>query len=85
MKVGKKKKARILKQKNGPQAYLAESMYVGTKRHFWAVVAGFAVSVEHSPKKAKETWRQWNASAWQKKTTPTKGENHEQVEPHSQA
>lgn len=65
----KKKQARILKKKTGPKAYLAESMYVGTRRHFWAVVAGFAVSVEHSPKKAKETWRAWNAAAWQKKVT----------------
>ena len=79
----KKKKARILKQKNGPAAYLAESMYVGTKRHFWAVVAGFAVSVEHSPKKAKETWRAWNASKWQKKTSQPKGLTNEQIEPQS--
>lgn len=63
----KKKKARILKQKKGPVATLAESMYVGTKRHFWVVLSGFSVSVDHSPKKAKETWRNLNASAWQKK------------------
>ena len=63
----KKKDVRILKQKNGPSCYLAESMYVGTRRHFWVVVSGFAVSVEHSPKKAKATWRVWNAAAWQKK------------------
>lgn len=63
----RKKQARILRQKNGPTARMAESMYIGTRKHFWAVVAGFAVSVEHSPKKAKETWRAWNAAEWQKK------------------
>lgn len=65
----KKKQARILKQKNGPSAYLAESMYVGTRRHFWAVVGPVGISVEHSPKKAKATWRAWNATAWQKKVS----------------
>uniref|UniRef100_A0AAU6W0U1 Uncharacterized protein n=1 Tax=Pseudomonas phage Nican01 TaxID=3138540 RepID=A0AAU6W0U1_9CAUD len=63
----RKKEARILRQKEGPSARMAESMYIGTRRHFWVVMSGFALAVEHSPKKAKATWRAWNAAAWQKK------------------
>jgi hypothetical protein len=66
----KKKEARILKQKNGPVAGLAESRYIGTRRHFWVVLSGFSVHVCHSPKEAKAAWRKINASGWQKKVTP---------------
>ena len=63
----KKKDVRILKQKNGPSCYLAESMYVGTRRHFWVILGSVGLRVCHSPKEAKRVYRAWNAHAWQKK------------------
>lgn len=66
----KKKNVRILKQKSGPVARMAESRYVGSGKHFWAVVSGFSVHVCHSPKEAKAVWRQLNAREWQKKVMP---------------
>lgn len=63
----KKKDVRILKKKTGPVCYLAESMYVDTRRHFWVIFSGFGLRVTHSPKEAKEIYRAWNASEWQKK------------------
>jgi hypothetical protein len=65
----KKKDVRILKRKNGPSCYMAESMYVGTRRHFWVILSGFSLKVCHTPKEAKATFRSWNANAWQKKVT----------------
>jgi hypothetical protein len=65
----KKKDVRILKKKIGPVAHLGESMYVGTKRHFWVVYGNVGIQVTRSPKEAKAAWRIWNAAAWQKKVT----------------
>jgi hypothetical protein len=65
-----KTQSRILKKKNGPVAVLAESTYIGTKRHFWVVLSGFSVHVCHNPKEAKAAWRKINAREWQKKVAP---------------